>query len=248
MLDKLLIYRKLSRNQVKLIAMISMLIDHCGKAFCVPDSALYVIMRYAIGRMAFPLFLMLFIDGFYRTKRPWRHVIDLVIFSLLSEPGFDRVMAGQWFSFDRQSVMLTWLVCFLLMLGLHYLEQEYNKGLLDQGLFVFSEMALIFVACIACGYGNTDYTWAGPLAAGLGFMFYQYRKSLLLSGVIMCICISASYLQPWVFMALPVMILYDPDKVCKRNAILKYAGYAFYPVHLTVLALILEVIKTIPPV
>ena len=92
MLDKLLIYRKLSRNQVKLIAMISMLIDHCGKAFCVPDSALYVIMRYAIGRMAFPLFLMLFIDGFYRTKRPWRHVIDLVIFSLLSEPGFDRVI------------------------------------------------------------------------------------------------------------------------------------------------------------
>ena len=85
-------------NQLKLIAVISMLVDHMAYLFIgvglltpalqageeVP--ALFLLYRVlrAIGRMAFPVFCFLLVEGFLHTKSRRRYAIRLGIFSLIS--------------------------------------------------------------------------------------------------------------------------------------------------------------------
>jgi hypothetical protein len=60
-------------------------------------------------------------------------------------------------------------------------------------------------------------------------------------------CLAIIYGRIGMLLAIPVICCYNPDVVCKKNAFLKYARYAFYPVHLTILGVIMDVIKMIPP-
>lgn len=240
--------RCLSRNQVWLIAMISMLIDHCAITFTVKDSILYDILRWGFGRIAFPVFLILFIDGFMRTKHPWRHVLDLAIFAILAEPGYDRVSTdGLWFSWAKQNVMLTWLIIFGMMMVLHVIHEMYMHDTLDRMLWFFGSMMVIIVCAVVADLLRVDYEWCGPFVAGVGLLIYYCKPSLSLVGTVMSICLAIIYWRFGILLAIPVICCYDPDVICKKNVFLKYARYAFYPVHLTILGIIMDVIKTIPP-
>ena len=68
----------MNRNQLKLIALISMIIDHIASVF-VTNQTLYFIMRMIIGRIAFPIFCILIVDSFIYTKKPLVHIRDLFI-------------------------------------------------------------------------------------------------------------------------------------------------------------------------
>ena len=217
-----------------------MLIDHCAMAFVAKESILYIIMRWVIGRMAFPLFAVLFIDGFFRTKHPWRHVIDLGVFALLSEPGYDRAVTGSWFTLDRQNVMLAWLLCFLMMIMLNRLYLMYKAETLEQMWWFFGSVFVIVVFSIVGELLCVDYFWCGPLAVGIGLMVYYYKPSLPWTVFAICACLTCASLKPGVLLAVPVICCYDTMKSCCRAKWLKYAFYAFYPVHLTLLGLILE--------
>ena len=243
MLTKL---RCLSRNQIKLIAMLSMLIDHCAVAFVAKETIWYVLMRWVIGRIAFPLFAVLFIDGFFRTKHPWRHVLDLGIFAILSEPGYDRVLAKSWFTLKSQSVMLAWMLCFLMMIVLHRLYLMYQSGTLDQTFWFFGSVILIILFAVAGELLGVDYAWCGPLAIGVGLMVYYYKPSLIWVAVAVCACLTCASMKPGIMLAVPIIWCYDPMKECKRNKWMKYSFYAFYPVHLAVLGLLMELVKRIP--
>ncbi len=89
--DKL---RKINGNTLKLIACISMLIDHFAAAFIVPVfnngfydgdlsfetiNTIYRILR-GIGRTAFPIFCFLLVEGFIHTKDRLRYALSLFIF------------------------------------------------------------------------------------------------------------------------------------------------------------------------
>ena len=71
--------RGLSRNAIKWIAMITMLVDHLGEVFVQVDTPLYTIMRLVIGRIAFPLFAFLVVDGFDRSHHNWNLIITRLI-------------------------------------------------------------------------------------------------------------------------------------------------------------------------
>ena len=55
-----------------------MICDHIGAIFVDPSTNLYFILRFVLGRSSYPLFCVLFIEGFFYTKRPWRHVLDFL--------------------------------------------------------------------------------------------------------------------------------------------------------------------------
>ena len=58
----------LNRNQLKYIAMLLMLCDHIGLAFFEQGTIVWYVLRYVLGRSAFPIFCVLFIEGIYYTK------------------------------------------------------------------------------------------------------------------------------------------------------------------------------------
>ena len=61
-------FKVLSRDNLKLIALISMIVDHIGFMFISFNSPLYFIFRMLIGRFSYVLFLFLFVTGFYNIK------------------------------------------------------------------------------------------------------------------------------------------------------------------------------------
>ena len=79
--------RIFSSNALKIIACVSMLIDHIGIVFV--DNNLF--MR-AVGRLAFPVFAFLLVQGLLRTSDVRRYLLRLGIFAVVSEIPFDLAM------------------------------------------------------------------------------------------------------------------------------------------------------------
>lgn len=71
----------LDTDFLKLIAVVSMLIDHIGSAFF-PQ---YPVFRW-IGRLAFPIFAYCLTVGLLYTRNIKRYLVRLGVFALISQP------------------------------------------------------------------------------------------------------------------------------------------------------------------
>ncbi len=71
----------LTSYHLKLIAAITMLVDHIGVVFF-PD----IIWLRVIGRVSFPLFIWLLMQGEAHTKNIWRYGLRLGLLGLVSQP------------------------------------------------------------------------------------------------------------------------------------------------------------------
>ena len=112
--------RKWSGSTLKIIAVITMLIDHIGAILLepyimsqptIPPALLGVdmILRF-IGRVAFPIFIFLLIEGFVHTHDRKKYGIHLFIFALLSEIPFNMALNGTWRAPFYQNVIFTLLL------------------------------------------------------------------------------------------------------------------------------------------
>ena len=75
----------LSGASLKLIAILSMLIDHVNKALIYPnltsnDGVLTVVSNLfdIIGRIAFPLFCFLLVEGYFKTRSRKKYLFNLL--------------------------------------------------------------------------------------------------------------------------------------------------------------------------
>lgn len=218
--------RVLDGSMLKLLAMLLMLIDHVAHLFRVGagvtlfslggfEMTLYEALRH-VGRLAFPLFAFLLVEGFLHTRNRKNYAIRLSLFAVLSEIPFDLFCSGRFF-YERQNVFFTLLLGFLGLCALEHLT-SWRRILSVTGLFL-----------IAFALG-ADYSWTGYL---LILLLYALRdipalRSLSITGVIGIAAGAA---------ALP-MALYNGKRGFVGGRVMKYAFYAFYPVHLLLLALI----------
>lgn len=74
----------LSGSALKVIAIISMVIDHCAYYLMEHDTLLYEVMR-CFGRIAFPVFAFLVAEGFRHTRNRMRYFLQLLSFAVISE-------------------------------------------------------------------------------------------------------------------------------------------------------------------
>ena len=81
----------ISADLLKWIAIVTMFIDHVGAAVVEKTNLLYqtnggivyFTLRY-IGRLAFPIFCFLLIEGFYYTRSRGKYLRNLLLFALIS--------------------------------------------------------------------------------------------------------------------------------------------------------------------
>ena len=82
-------------SQLKYLAFASMLIDHVNNALITPylngqGFLLHLSNLFSIlGRIAFPLFVFLLVEGFFKTSNRMKYLIMLLIFGVISEVPFD---------------------------------------------------------------------------------------------------------------------------------------------------------------
>lgn len=93
-----------------IIAMTCMLSDHMW-ATLFP----YVDILTCIGRVAFPIFAFMIVEGFYHTSNFRRYLCRMLIFAVISEVPFDLVSGGTMLYLFHQNVLWTFLIGLLLI-------------------------------------------------------------------------------------------------------------------------------------
>lgn len=231
--------RCLSRNTIKWIAMIAMICDHIAYQFCEEGSVCYIICRMIIGRIAFPMFVALFVDGYFRTKHPVRHLAVLFFFAVVSEPFFDIL-----FGVHEQSVMWTWAFGWLMFLIFDKLDSSFasdpdlRKQFSDTALYIV-EIGIMILFAIVATILNFDYIFVGICSMGFGYFVWKDVKQngVLIVGIIAALIDGMCFRTYGVFLAVPVLFLYDKEHKCRYHKRLKYLFYILYPLHLGMIAL-----------
>ena len=233
-----------SGTALKTIACITMLVDHIG-ASCIeagiltpgldvgtlsqdtlsayPLYRLDMVLRFT-GRLAFPLFCFLLVEGFVHTHDVKRYVQRLLLFGLVSEVPFDLAFFRTPFAPQHQNVYWTLALGVLAMAGLKRFEKE--NGLPGwQGLVWAGGCAVL--ALVA----RTDYHAIGVLIICALYMARADRKRQCLAGAVLFLF---ELTAPLAF----VLVLFYNGQRGACSPLLKKAFYWFYPVHLLVLAMI----------
>ncbi len=209
----------LSGFALKWIAMISMLIDHTG-AVLFPQ---YIQMRM-IGRLAFPIYCFLLVEGAVHTSDIRKYEIRLLLFALASELPFDLAFYTR-VDFRHQNVFFT------LFLGLVVVEQYQKRR---QKLSSF----LIFIAAMVLSeVMHTDYSAAGIVFIVLFYLLYQYKTGKQAVFAAANFLMYGTSVQAYAGLAALPMLLYNG----KRGPSMKYFFYVFYPLHLLILWLICRI-------
>ena len=225
----------LSQEGLKILACVTMLIDHIGVVF-MPSFAnydLYYALRM-IGRLAFPIYCFLLAEGVAHTKNPVKYGLRLFAGALLAEIPFDLALFGE-ISWAHQSVMVTLFLGF----GMALIMQKLDRTKLVP-VIVFAFLAELF---------RTDYGAWGIFMIALFVMTRERkdRNNLQLIGmVIICWFMNSAAvrifgirvpIEMFAVLALIPIFFYTGRKSTTGKGI-QILFYLFYPVHLMVLYLI----------
>lgn len=226
--------RGLSQETLKLIACVTMLIDHVGYIF-IHQYPWYYVMR-VIGRLAFPIYCFLLAEGAHYTRNPKRYALRLAVGAVLAELPFDLAFFGGWY-WGHQNVMVTLLLGFL---ALKAMEKCPN---------LFWKLAVSLPFALAAKLLKTDYSWEGVMLIVLFGLTREmpHRRLIQLLGMIVISLEMSSFHIPMFGIAVPVQIfgvfamaligLYSGRKATGSKAA-QWGFYLFYPAHLCVLYLI----------
>ena len=200
----------ISGSWLKVIAMLSMLIDHIAYYYGCDNPYLYELMR-TVGRIAFPTFAFLLAEGFVHTRNRQKYLISLFAFALLSEI--------PWMLLNHDgshNVIFTLLAG---ILGLHVIENSKSHWV---------TAICITLIGLATILADTDYSWRG---FGLVLIFYMFRGRPELQ-TLFGIPLMYEYGIMGVLVAFSVIWLYNGERGFIQGKAWKYAFYAFDPVHL----------------
>ena len=96
-------YQRMDGTVLKLIACLSMFIDHLG-AVCFSGMMGFRI----IGRLAFPIYCFLLVEGAVHTHDMKKYILRMGIFALISEVPFDLAFYHRLVYTEHQNVFLPW--------------------------------------------------------------------------------------------------------------------------------------------
>ena len=199
---------------MKWIAVLTMITDHVGRMFF-PDVHIFNI----IGRIAFPLFAFLLVEGFVHTGNLKKYMFRMLIFACISEIPYDLAMQETWLEFSRQNTIWT-LTLGLLMLAL---SRKYQYS-------VWAVAGIAVVCCAAAALLRFDYG-AGGIVLILILYFLRDRQWLKYLAMLGLSVLWFGGTEIAAMISIIFMLAYNG----KHGKNMKYMFYWFYPVHLAVL-------------
>lgn len=195
-----------------------MLIDHVG-AILYPGEHLF---RY-VGRLAFPIFCFLLVEGFIHTRNVWKYMGRLGLFALLSEIPYDLAFHKSFWAPEKQNVFFT--LC--IGLGMLCILNKERESVVKAGVVILAMWAAELL--------RTDYGFLGVLLIEI---FWLARKHRLAGGILAAgwNFLWQNPLQYAGALAVIPIAAYNG----KKGRSMKYFFYLFYPTHLLILYLIAE--------
>lgn len=223
----------ISRNQLKYIAIISMIIDHIGYMFTLYGSEEFFISRMIIGRIAMPIFTMLLVEGYFRSRDKVKHVLPLLILALISQPIY-------FWMFGGVNIVWGWLLAWVMM----YAFDEIINSKFSNILKV--EICMLFTVLLAMltTYSEVDYAYITIVSSSVGYFLLKYSKNKPYWLLALVPSLLEIYKHGYVFtlLSIPIVLLYNPDKKCYYSKWFKYLLYLIYPLHLIIIMLAAQLV------
>ncbi len=228
----------LSGNALKIIAAVTMFIDHIG-AVVIEGGLLQNVMGLSlsdlamlptqffwwkvnlvlrlIGRVAFPVFAFLLVEGFLHTRNVKKYGIRLLLFGVLSEIPFDLSIFHTPFYWGYQNIFFT---LFFALLALAAVRKYENDKTLWKA---------IAAAALCCGCAAMLHSDYGAFGVAFVVLLYMTRRNPVMQTTV---GILATAWELTAFLAFIPIRRYNGTK---GKANLKYWFYVFYPLHLLAL-------------
>lgn len=219
----------LTNNQLKLIAMMAMLLDHIGLQL-LPELWLLRV----VGRLAFPIFAYMIAEGCAHTGNRGRYLGQLAALAVGCQTAFF-LAEGSWYL----GILMTFTLSVVTIFAVDRYRTLHTAGALAATIGVaVTVLVLTLAAPMLLGrYGfQVDYGLCGVLLPVAVYYLPEKREKLLCTACILAL-MGAVYggLQWCGLLALPLLWLYNQQRGWAR---LKYLFYMFYPAHLMLIWLI----------
>lgn len=239
----------ISGNALKIIACIFMFFDHLSQGVALNSIGFQVSRTYSslgipvfwniplgeimgtvatlFGRIAFPIFCFLLVQGALLTRDYKKQVLRLLVFALISEVPFNLCISGTLFYPGHQNVFFELAFGVATVAILHKMETHFGgrkKSLLQA-------LAFILMA-VLCEVLNFDYGAAGIIAIVLFYLAVWSRRRTMTMGLFAFLFEAPLY--GMVYLSLPLIYSYNG----KRGMGSRYGFYIFYPGHLLLLYLL----------
>lgn len=220
--------RILSGAQLKYIAFLSMLIDHVNKALIYPNlngGALNTVSDIfdILGRIAFPIFIFLLVEGFFKTRSRWKYLMMLLIFGVISEVPFDMFTTATFFQPNWNNIMFTLAMVLVMIWVIDILREKMET--LPKVLWYLLSFLIVAVMCLLAMKASVDYEYHAML---IGYFYYIFYKKPALA---IPFNFLSMYKEVWALLGYGFVLTYNGE----RGRQYKIINYLFYPVHLLIL-------------
>ena len=232
-------------STLKIVAMVAMFIDHIGAVIfarmlmatglnTLDTTNAEVVMEWVsanadvygaytlcrmIGRIAFPIFCFLLVEGFVHTSDAKKYAMRLGAFALISEVPFDLAFQSKVLELTYQNVFFTLAIgCVTLIAYKKVEEKEFQNRFTKILIQILVGMVGMFAAQLLCA----DYGAVGVMAIVLFYVLRENRFYQIASGCILFIEEMTALIA-----FLPILIYNG-----KRGSNIKWTFYLFYPAHL----------------
>ncbi len=235
----------MSNSTLKILAIIFMTIDHIGHFM--PDSPYYALLRM-IGRLSFPIFLFLILQGYKYTSNIQKYMLNLFIFAIISVYPFYyafEIFYNVFFTLTLVVLMLhlftktknnffnffIFLLCFIISAPFDWGQPAIlTVYLIKDYIYDDSKLAVklpIYLAFSTWLYFVTEFK--------LSFIMDIFTKVGTLQSILDISLIYGVYIASILF-STPFLTAYNGKRGLKVNGFKKYLFYFYYPLHLIVIA------------
>ncbi|MGD9569190.1 MAG: TraX family protein [Sedimentibacter sp.] len=209
---------------LKIIALSTMIIDHYGAIFQSDILAFRI-----VGRLAFPIYCFLLIEGYFHTSNVKSYAKRLLIFAIISEVPFDLAFYEK-IGFVHQNIFFTLFIGLVAVYLIDNKDKKYN----------FDKSAVIIAACLLAVILSVDYNIIGIIYILVLYFTRSYDKlkRFKIVGFTMLVAnFASSLLQQFSLLALIPMYFYN-NELGPKNKIIQILFYAAYPLHLLIFYII----------
>ena len=244
---------KVLKNNIKIettsfslhiLAMIFMLFDHLWGVSLVNND-----IFTCIGRLTFPIYAFLIVEGYFHTSNLKKYVLRLLFFAIISEIPFNLVTGSRLFFPIHQNVLWS----FLISIGLiHWNEKNKNKSTFKRIIVLLCTLVIAYIGGIIT---FVDYYNAGILMV---LTFYYFRGRQWWHYVAQFLCMYYINVEMLQGIAYEVQLFGNTYFIARQSIALfslifiwaykgkqgyhskklQYVYYWFYPVHLLLLGLL----------
>lgn len=219
----------LSGNQLKIIAVIAMTLDHIGVQILTDCEILRI-----IGRIAYPVFAYMIAEGCRYTRNRARYLIMMAVSALICQLVY---------FFAMNSLSQCILVTFTLSIALIYaFDNTMTKRDYASRIVALAQLVIVYLITeiLPVVLKNTDfsvdYGFIGVMVPVFVYMGNtKMQKLFFLFAALLILSVYSGGIQWFCLLALVLLAIYNGERGKMR---MKYFFYVYYPAHLVVIYLI----------